>query len=119
MGTLWTLQSSKPTLSMYSKLPMAYGTAYYSISLGANIILTLLIIGRLVVYRRTLLENLPKDIANHYISLATVIIESAALYSVCALLFLATYAANNPTNQVWLGIASAAQVCSFCTRRRP
>ncbi|KAJ6590044.1 hypothetical protein DFH09DRAFT_1027270 [Mycena vulgaris] len=109
MGTLWTLQSSQPHLSMYSKLPMAYGTAYYAISLGANILLTLLIIGRLVAYRRTLLESLPPDLATHYISLGTVIVESAALYSVFSLLFLVTYAINNPTNQIWLAVASASQ----------
>ncbi|KAF7356717.1 hypothetical protein MVEN_01006500 [Mycena venus] len=109
MGTLWTLESSQPTLSMYSALPMAYGTAYYAVSLGVNIMLTLLIIGRLVSYRRTLLESLPAELANHYISLATVIVESAALYSIFAILFLITYAINNPTNQVWLAVASGCQ----------
>jgi hypothetical protein len=115
MGTLWTLESSQPTLSMYSALPLAYGTSYYAISLSANIILTLLIIGRLVSYRRTLIQSLPAESANHYISLAAVIIESAALYSVFAILFLITYAVNNPTNQVWLAVASACQVrVPFC-----
>ncbi|KAJ7207292.1 hypothetical protein B0H12DRAFT_1034584 [Mycena haematopus] len=109
MGTLWTLESSQPTLSLYSAVPMAYGTAYYAISLSVNIILTLLIIGRLIAYRRTLLESLPAELATHYISLATVIIESAALYTIFAILFLITYAINNPTNQVWLGVASGCQ----------
>ncbi|KAI0077982.1 hypothetical protein K474DRAFT_986392 [Panus rudis PR-1116 ss-1] len=32
MGTLWTLQSSQPDLSLYSTLPgMAFGTSYYAI----------------------------------------------------------------------------------------
>ncbi|KAJ7762034.1 hypothetical protein DFH07DRAFT_815045 [Mycena maculata] len=109
MGTLWTLESSQPNLSMYSAEPVSFGTAYYALSLGANIIITLLIIGRLVSYRRTLLESLPPDLAHHYISLATVIVESAALYSVFSLLFLITYAINNPTNQTWLGAASDSQ----------
>ncbi|KAJ7355387.1 hypothetical protein DFH08DRAFT_954873 [Mycena albidolilacea] len=109
MGTMWTLESSHPQLSMYSALPMAYGTAYYAISLSVNIILTFLIIGRLVSYRRTLLESLPADLATHYISLATVIVESAALYTVFAILFLITYAINHPTNQVWLAVASGCQ----------
>ncbi|KAJ7198556.1 hypothetical protein GGX14DRAFT_401918 [Mycena pura] len=109
LGTLWTLQSSQPNLSLYSKLPMAYGISYYAISLSTNIILTLLIIGRLAVHRRTLLKNLPEDLAGHYISLATIIVESAALYSVFAALFLVTYAINNPTNQIWLGVTSACQ----------
>ncbi|KAJ7287015.1 hypothetical protein C8J57DRAFT_1049780 [Mycena rebaudengoi] len=109
MGTLWTLQSSKPTLSMYSALPQAYGTAYYSISLGANVIITVLIIGRLVAYRKSFVESVAPELARHYISLAAVFVESAALYSVFAILFLVTYAVNDPTNQIWLGVASGAQ----------
>lgn len=110
MGTLWTLQSSQPTLSMYSALPMAYGTSYYAISLSVNIILTCLITFRLVKYRREIVRSLPKDYASHYLSLAAIIVESAALYSLFAILFLITYAISDPTNQVFLGTASAAQV---------
>ncbi|KAJ7736865.1 hypothetical protein B0H16DRAFT_110334 [Mycena metata] len=109
MGTLWTLESSQPTLSLYSALPLAYGTSYYAISLSSNIILTLLIIGRLIVYRRTLTKTLSPELASTYISLATVVVESAALYSITAILFLITYAINNPTNQIWLAVASASQ----------
>ncbi|KAF7293995.1 hypothetical protein MKEN_01445600 [Mycena kentingensis (nom. inval.)] len=109
LGTLWTHYSTQPAESFYSTLPLHIGTAYYAVSLGANIILTLLIMGRLASYRRTLLDSLPADLANHYISLATVIVESAALYSIFAILFLITYAIEHPTNQVWLGVASSFQ----------
>ena len=44
MGILWTIQSSHPDLSLYSKEPLAFGTAYYAISLGTNILLTVLIV---------------------------------------------------------------------------
>lgn len=111
MGTLWTLQSSQPNLSMYSALPLAYGTSYYAISLSVNIILTCLITIRLLMYRREIVRSLPKDYATHYMSLASIVVESAGLYSLFAILFLITYAINDPTNQVFLGTASAAQVC--------
>ncbi|KAI0701261.1 hypothetical protein C8T65DRAFT_741786 [Cerioporus squamosus] len=94
MGTLWTLQSSQPNLSMYSAEPLAFGTAYYTLSLGVNIILTALITLRLMIYRRTHLAHLPPQHAKQYLSLATVVIESAALYS------------------IWLGFAQAAQQIS-------
>lgn len=112
MGTLWTLQSSQPGLSLYSALPLAYGTSFYSISLGLNIILTILIIVRILFYRRHLLKSLPEEFASHYVSLATIIVESAAIYSIFAILFLITYAVNNPANQVLLAFASTAQVPS-------
>ncbi|KAF8965861.1 hypothetical protein BDZ97DRAFT_1699028 [Flammula alnicola] len=109
MGTLWTLQSSQPGLSLYSALPLAYGTSYYVISLSANIILTILISARLLIYRRRLIATMPNDDGKHYFSLATIFIESAALYSVFAFIFIVTYAINNPINQIFLTTASFAQ----------
>lgn len=112
MGTLWTLQSSQPGLSLYSKSPQAYGTSYYAISLGVNVILTILITIRLFMYRRMILDVLPEEHARYYVSLATIMVESAALYSVLALVSIITYAINNPLNQVFLSAASPAQVCA-------
>jgi len=112
MGTLWTLQSSQPGLSFYSALPQAYGISYYTISLSINVILTILIVARLLQYRRTLMQSLPADHARHYLSIAAVLIESAALYSLFAIGFLITYAINNPINQIFLGLAQAAQQIS-------
>lgn len=117
MGTLWTLQSSFPGLSLYSKQPLAFGTSYYAISLGLNIVLTILILVRLLMYRRTHLAHLPPGHAQQYLSLATLIVESAALYSMFAIMFLVSYAMNKPINQVWLGFAQAAQVS--CSLRPP
>ena len=113
MGTLWTLQSSQPGLSFYSALPLAYGTSYYAISLSINIVLTILIVIRLIQYRKTAMAALPEEHAKHYLSIVTVLVESAALYSIFALLFLITYAINNPINQVMLGIAQATQVSTL------
>ncbi|KAF8079142.1 hypothetical protein FPV67DRAFT_98873 [Lyophyllum atratum] len=109
MGALWTLQSSQPGLSLYSALPVAYGTSYIAISLGVNIILTVLITVRLLLYRRTVMETLPGDNAREYVSLVTIVVESASLYSVFALIFLVTYAINHPVNSVFLTVASFTQ----------
>ena len=111
MGVLWTLQSSHPGLSLYSALPLAYGTSYYAISLGVNILITILIVIRLFQYRTTVARSMPVEYAQQYLSIAAVLVESAALYSVFALCFLISYAVNNPINQVFLGIAQATQVC--------
>jgi hypothetical protein len=114
MGTLWTLQSSQPGLSFYSALPLAYGISYYTISLSLNVVITLLIVARLLWYRRALLDAMPAAHARHYLSLAAVLVESAALYSFFALGFLISYAINNPINQIFLGLAQSAQVRAAC-----
>jgi len=109
VGTLWTLESSHPGLYIHRKLPQAYGTAYYVISLSINITLTILIMIRLFMYRRSILRVLPEEHGRDYVSLATIVVESAALYSVFALIFVITFATNNPLSQIFLSIASAAQ----------
>ena len=70
-------------------------------------ILTILIITRLLTYRRHVVRAFI-DNGQHYVFLATIVIEFAALYSVFALLFIITY--DNPINQIFLTIASS-QVC--------
>lgn len=113
IGTIWVLQSSQPGLSFYSKLPMAFGTAYYSLSIGMNIILTFLITIKLLIYRRRFREAGGADTAaNLYTSLLTIFIESAALYSTFAICFLVTYAISNPLNQTFLGFTTGAQQIS-------
>lgn len=111
MGILWVYGSSHPGLSLYSKQPRAYGTAYYAISFGTNVFLTALIVVRLLLYRRSHAAYIPKEHASQYLSIAALFVESAALYSVFAIAFLLTYAFDAPINQVWLGFAQAAQVC--------
>jgi hypothetical protein len=115
MGILWTLQSSQPGLSFYSALPLAYGTSYYAISLGSNIVMTVLIMARLLIYRRTVMRSLglSAEHVSDYTSLATIVIESASLYSIFAILFLITYALNNPINQIFLTLANSAQVSAY------
>ena len=52
-----------------------------------------------------------KTRSDFYLSLLAIIVESAALYSVFALIFLITYAINDPVNQIFLAFASFTQVC--------
>jgi hypothetical protein len=110
MGTLWMLQSSQPGLSIYSALPQAYGISYYTVSLSTDVVVTILIATRLMQHRRMLMQSLPANYARHYLSIVTVLIESAALYSCFAIGFLISYAVNNPINQIFISLVQAAQV---------
>lgn len=107
---MWSYQSLRPGDSLYSNLPIDLGTAYYVTSLGVNLLLTTLIILRLLLYRRTVSRTLPEDYTKHYLSVATIVVESVLLYSVFALAFIITYVLNNPMNQVFMYMGSACQV---------
>ena len=111
MGTLWTIESTRRGQSLYDNLPRAFGVAYFSLSLGVNIILTTLIVARLLAFRYVNAAFLPPDHAERYLSLAALIVESAALYSLFAVAFLISYGLNKPINEILLSFAQAAQVC--------
>ena len=110
LGTIWTLRSTEPGPSLHISVPMAFGTAYYVTSLGVNILVTILITIRLVFYRRSIMDTLPPEHAAQYLSVDTILIESAALYSIFALGFIISYSVNNPMNQVFMSLASTCQV---------
>ncbi|KZV66049.1 hypothetical protein PENSPDRAFT_689319 [Peniophora sp. CONT] len=110
-GMLWLLRSSRSILTISATLPRAYLLSYYAISLSFNIVLTLLI-GRLLQYRASIMESLPSAHARHYLSIATVLFESAALYSVFAVCFLVAYAVNNGIALVLFDLAQVPQQIS-------
>ena len=121
MGTLWTLQSSQPGLSFFGTLSLAYGTSYYAISLGSNIVMTILIIARLLIHRRTIMTTLglSPEHARDYTSLATIVIESASLYYVFAIPFLIMYALHIPINQLFVSLANSTQVSLYSISSAP
>jgi len=108
LGTIWILGSTQPG-SLHISVPMAFGTAYYVTSLGVNILVTILITIRLVLYRRSIMDTLPPERAAQYLSADTIIIESAALYSIFALGFIVSYSVNNPMNRIFMSLASTCQ----------
>jgi hypothetical protein len=110
---MWAYQSSRPDRNLYSQFSRYIGTTYYGTSLGVNVLLTILIIWRLLLYRRAISKVLPADCAKDYLSVVTIVVESLLLYSIFAVPFIVTYALNNPMNQVFMYLTSACQVCIF------
>ncbi|KAM6503756.1 hypothetical protein JOM56_000699 [Amanita muscaria] len=109
MGITWILESVVPGSSVSNKMALAFGTSYYVTSLGVTISVTILITLRLALHRRVLLESLPPEHATQYLSTITIIVESAALYSVIALAFIIFYALNNPINEIFMALLPASQ----------
>ncbi|KAI0718246.1 hypothetical protein C8T65DRAFT_716986 [Cerioporus squamosus] len=104
VGVLWIVQSEH---SGKTTLPSV--TAYYTISLALNVLLTSMITLRLLLYRREVLKPLPEAHTQHYLSLATIIIESAVIHTAFAVAFVTSCGLNAPINQAFEGFASAAQ----------
>ncbi|KAF7290740.1 hypothetical protein MIND_01314700 [Mycena indigotica] len=81
--------------SFWAARSVQFGTAYWSLSISLNILLTLLIAGRILVIRRRIKRSLGAQHAQKYFSAAAMIIESASLYAVVGLIFIVTYARSS------------------------
>ncbi|KAF5347233.1 hypothetical protein D9756_009929 [Leucocoprinus leucothites] len=68
---------------------------YFSVSLGLNILVTLLLVFRLLLYRRRVIRVMGQEHGSQYASLAAVIVESAAIHSSVALLLISTSVSRN------------------------
>ncbi|KAF8890153.1 hypothetical protein BD779DRAFT_290583 [Infundibulicybe gibba] len=60
----------------------AWGVTYYTLMLSTNVIVTALILARLIAHRRTVRNTLASAHAGEYTSLISMLIESAAFYSI-------------------------------------
>ncbi|KAF5366555.1 hypothetical protein D9758_008993 [Tetrapyrgos nigripes] len=88
--------------SFWAETSIKLGIAFWSISLGLNIILTSLIAGRLLIARYHAKTLMGPRYGSHYLSVVSMLIESAALYSAWALAFLITFARGSPAQNLLL-----------------
>ena len=108
MSICLLVQISQPSLSLWSSLN--FSLPYFTLSLSLNIIVAIFITLRLLSQRRKIVNILGKQHAQQYVSIAAMIIESAALYSVFSVTFLGLYGANHPVQNVFLQILPQIEV---------
>jgi len=83
---------------------------YLGLSLSLNIILTLSIVSRLIVWRFRIRRILGAEHGSQYIGIASMIVESAALHAVLSLLFLIPDAIGHPLSIIFLQTLMPDQV---------
>ena len=89
--------------------------AFYSISLSLNIILTLMIVIRLVLCGRNMfaVPGSPSGLGRLYKAIATMLIESCALFAVSSLLLIVPWAVSSPVTFLFSPIFAEIQVRAF------
>lgn len=98
--------SGKPGGNFFHGKSINFGTPYYAITIGLNVVVTILIYVRLLRLISALNGTAkPNKAQRFYTSPAAVFIESAALYSMVGIMFLVPYAKGHQTSisfgQVW------------------
>jgi hypothetical protein len=85
-----------------------FGTPYYSLTIGLNIVVTALICYRLISLSNVIRESMGNENAKIYTGVASIMIESALPYSLFGIVFLVPYARGSlvavALGQVWAKI---------------
>ena len=112
MGIITLYLSSQPGSSLWHGITVNFGLPYFTISVGLNVILTLMISGRLLLHSRNIRGAMGSTtgVNSLYRAIVTMLIESSALYAVTSLLFIGPYAASNYASDIFLPILAEVQV---------
>jgi len=96
-------------ISPWSTLP------YISISLSLNVLLTFMIVARLVMYARNVRAATGSlaGFGGLYVAIATMLIESSALFAVSSLVVIGTWATNSTAANAFTPILAETQVRTF------
>ncbi|KAJ6594171.1 hypothetical protein B0H19DRAFT_919928 [Mycena capillaripes] len=113
-GICWLKQVGTTSASPWDTAGINFTTPYFAMSLALNILVTILIIVRLMLYRKRINQALPSGSSHgaQYVSLAAMVFESAAIYSVFSLLFLVPFTMNHPLSQLFIQALSPVQIMS-------
>ena len=86
-----------------------------AISISLNVLLTLMIVIRLTLYSRNVraATGSPAGIDGLYRAVATMLVESSALYTVNSLLLIGLWIANSGAADIFLPIVAETQVRTF------
>ncbi|KZT08005.1 uncharacterized protein LAESUDRAFT_677219 [Laetiporus sulphureus 93-53] len=106
LGIVFLVQTSSS--SPFSEVN--FTLAYFAMTLSLNVIVTLFIVARLLVLRRRMAAIFGPD--SHYTNLASILVESATLFSAFFILFLVPFALNNALSQVFLQTLGQVQTVS-------
>lgn len=114
MGLLWLIQISTPASSPFqtgSASKINWTVPYFSVAVSLNVFVTLMIAARLWLYRYKITSVLGSSHGSHYLGVAAMVVESAAIYSTFALLFIIPFGVGNPIANTFLQVLSQVQVC--------
>ena len=119
MGILLLYRTSQPS-SIWNTLAADIGIPYFSLTVSLNVLLTLIIVGRLILHGRNIRRALgtPTRTSGLYGAVITILVESSAIYAVTSLLFIGPWIAKNRASDIFLPILAEVQVRSVSLKRR-
>jgi len=109
------VETAKPGAVFGQAVVINFGTPFWSLSVATNVLATLLIAGRLLYRRRALRDaSVGRDAVKYhnYTSSVAIFAESAALYAICALVYIPMFAKNIPLQYPFSALLGSASAIS-------
>ncbi|KAJ3564700.1 hypothetical protein NP233_g8121 [Leucocoprinus birnbaumii] len=103
-GVLLTIQAAHPGSSLWAQRTFNFALPYFAISMGLNMLLSIMLVGRLLYMRARIQKVLGREYTQLYATLAVMITESALPYGLVSLIFLTLYATKNAAAQLFLAL---------------
>lgn len=105
-------QASQPNATLWTRTTVNFGIPYYTLSAALNVLITIMITTRLLLYRRALLKTFgnQRALGIPYATITSMLVESCVLYAVSSILFLVPYGIKNPISNVFIPILIQVQV---------
>ncbi len=110
MSFMVIFQASRPDSSLWTSTTVQFTLPYFVISISLNVSLTLLLVGKLLHMSYSLKKTMGKEHGDDYISIATMLIESATPYAITAIIFIITYGRNSNVQNLVLPVLAQIMV---------
>ncbi|KAI3615696.1 hypothetical protein WG66_011763 [Moniliophthora roreri] len=105
MSILTIYESALPGANFFRGHAVDFGVPYVALTISLNIIVTLLICGRLLTARNQMKAILGPEYARTYTSIAAIMVESAAPFTILGIFYVITYARHSGISfclvQIW------------------
>lgn len=106
-------QISQPTTILWNSIAQSFNYPFFAISPSLNIILTLMIVIRLILHGRNIRDAMgssAKTTGGLYKTVATILIESCALYTASFILFIGPWGSGSSVANVFFPVVAETQV---------
>ena len=107
LGTLFLVQLSSTSLWGTINLTLAF----WCFSLALNVLATVIIVGRLLVYRRRL-ACVKRGRSSAYLGVVAMVVESELLYTGYLILYIVPFVLGHPLANIFVQTIGSVQVCS-------
>lgn len=112
MSIMVIFQSSRPNASLWTSTTVQFSLPYFAISIALNVMLTLLLVSRLLYMSHQAKKTIGMEHGDAYISVASMLIQSATQYAITGLVFIITYARSSNVQNLILPVLSQIMVRS-------